>query len=689
MATLVLTAVGTMVGGPVGGAVGAILGQTADSFLFAPKARRGPRLGELAVQTSSYGTPLPRIFGRMRVAGTVIWSTDLVEQETSGGGGKGGPRTTSYSYSASFAVALSARRIRGIGRIWADGKLLRGAEGDLKAETGFRFYAGDEEQEIDPLIASVEGLNGSPAFRGIAYALFEGFQLADYGNRIPSLSFEVEADEAPVAIGEIAAELSAGELAAGETASLIGYAAGGDSVRGAIEALAEATPLSLPDDGRQLTIGAPGGPEVEVSLTEIVGGDPRPRFERIAGVALPAEVSISYHDPGRDWQVGLQRARLGGVGKRAERIALPVAIDSETAKGMAEARLAALWVGRVSGSVELGWSRAAARPGQLVRIEGAAGLWKVERWTLEEMRVRLELVRLRGGALPSGSGADPGRPTSEPDRRHGPTVLHLLDLPLAEESGQGSTRLLAAAAGEEPGWRRAMLSASFDGGGSWRTVGPTAAPAVMGRALDALPGAGSALLDRGEELIQFGVADALGQRRFRLSRLLRGRRGTEFAVSSHGTGERFMLIEPGTLASIDAPVTAIGGEARVVAQGVGDADGVEAAAVISGEALRPPSPVHLSSRRLPGGDLLIGWVRRSRIGWGWQDGADAPLGEEQERYLLQLEGAGFARSVECFAPGYLYSTGQQADDGAGTVTLTITQIGTVAASRPASLTVEL
>ncbi|MDQ4088502.1 MAG: hypothetical protein M3177_10920, partial [Pseudomonadota bacterium] len=189
MATLILNAVGSAVGGPVGGMIGSIVGQTIDqTILFAPKPRHGPRLGDLAVQTSTYGTPIPRIFGRMRVAGCVIWSTDLIETRSTSGGGKGQPKLVSYTYSASFAVALSARPIRSVGRIWADGKLLRGAAGDFKTETGYRLYLGDEDQEADPLIASAEGADQAPAFRGVAYAIFEGFQLADYGNRIPSLT---------------------------------------------------------------------------------------------------------------------------------------------------------------------------------------------------------------------------------------------------------------------------------------------------------------------------------------------------------------------------------------------------------------------------------------------------------------------------------------------------------------------
>src|SRR3569833_336695 len=119
MATLILSTVGTAVGGPVGGAIGALIGQSIDQQLLGPSTR-GPRVGALKVQSSSYGAQNPRIYGSMRVAGQVIW---------------------------------------------ADGKLLRGAAGDFKVSTKFRFYSGGEDQDLDPLIASVEGLTNTPAYR--------------------------------------------------------------------------------------------------------------------------------------------------------------------------------------------------------------------------------------------------------------------------------------------------------------------------------------------------------------------------------------------------------------------------------------------------------------------------------------------------------------------------------------------
>ena len=146
MATLVFSALGTLFGGPLGGAIGALAGRQVDSIIFGGGNREGPRLKELAATASSYGTALPRHFGRMRVPGSVIWATDLVEHQQTEGGGKGRPSVTTFTYTASFAVALASRPIEGIGRIWADGNLLRGAAGDLKAGGQLRIYTGEGDQ---------------------------------------------------------------------------------------------------------------------------------------------------------------------------------------------------------------------------------------------------------------------------------------------------------------------------------------------------------------------------------------------------------------------------------------------------------------------------------------------------------------------------------------------------------------
>jgi hypothetical protein len=131
----------------------------------------------------------------MRVAGNIIWSTDFRERAvtTTVRGprryGLFGPRATAtsvnYFYTASFAVGLCEGPITGIGRVWADGKPL-----DITGD-GVRIYLGDESQMPDPTIVARMGAGLSPAYRGLAYVVFDELDLQDFGNRLPQLTFEV------------------------------------------------------------------------------------------------------------------------------------------------------------------------------------------------------------------------------------------------------------------------------------------------------------------------------------------------------------------------------------------------------------------------------------------------------------------------------------------------------------------
>jgi hypothetical protein len=53
------------------------------------------------------------------------------------------------------------------------------------------FYPGNETQNPDPLIQGAMGATQTPAFRGLCYAVWEDFPLANFGNRIPNLRAEV------------------------------------------------------------------------------------------------------------------------------------------------------------------------------------------------------------------------------------------------------------------------------------------------------------------------------------------------------------------------------------------------------------------------------------------------------------------------------------------------------------------
>ncbi len=202
MATILLSAAGAAIGGlssgtflgltgaVIGRAAGATLGRVIDQRLLGAGSdviEQG-RIDRFRLTGTAEGAPVARLFGQMRMGGQVIWATRFKEHVSVSGGGKGAPpvpRTASYSYTVSLAVALCEGEIARVGRVWADGAEV--ARGDIT----MRVYRGTEDQTPDPRMEAVEGAGAVPAYRGIAYVVIEDLDLAPYGNRIPQLSFEV------------------------------------------------------------------------------------------------------------------------------------------------------------------------------------------------------------------------------------------------------------------------------------------------------------------------------------------------------------------------------------------------------------------------------------------------------------------------------------------------------------------
>ena len=192
-----VSVLGATIGGAViGRAVGSIGGAFIDQALFGAtgqaEARGGPKLSDTEITASTEGAPIPRLYGRARIGGQLIWATNLeevVSNQSSGGGkglsGGGGASGKKFLYFANFAVGLTEGEISRIGRVWADGD-----EIDLSKFT-HRVYTGTETQTVDSLIEAKEGTDNAPAYRGTAYIVFERMPLEDFGNRIPQLNFEV------------------------------------------------------------------------------------------------------------------------------------------------------------------------------------------------------------------------------------------------------------------------------------------------------------------------------------------------------------------------------------------------------------------------------------------------------------------------------------------------------------------
>lgn len=198
--------IGAAIGGAIGGYVGGILFNEDQVF-------EGPRLSDLKIQTSNWGNAIPIVYGKYRLAGNVIWSTDIREERIETEQGKGGPTATQvdYNYDLDCAIAIGEGEIDYIERIYANGVLIFDARPGASAQNvfaqglwarGVAFYTGSETQLPDPTMEAALGVGNVPGYRGTCYIVFIGLQLNVLKTAtIPNFEF-VAVSEATVQEGQ-------------------------------------------------------------------------------------------------------------------------------------------------------------------------------------------------------------------------------------------------------------------------------------------------------------------------------------------------------------------------------------------------------------------------------------------------------------------------------------------------------
>lgn len=166
--------------------------------IFPTKTRNeGPRLNDLAISSSAYGRFINIPWGTQRMEGNIVWGLPIIEtvsEETVSA--KGGAKVTNvtYMYSGTFSIAFGLNGGTDVIRIWADGKIIydktdTGPNG--KAALDFTFYPGGATQVIDAVEEANVGVGDDPAYRHLTRLAFNDLPLADFGNRIPSITAEV------------------------------------------------------------------------------------------------------------------------------------------------------------------------------------------------------------------------------------------------------------------------------------------------------------------------------------------------------------------------------------------------------------------------------------------------------------------------------------------------------------------
>lgn len=673
----------------------------------------GPRLKDLTVQSSAYGEVIPLVYGTLRLPGNVIWSSGLKESrnEDTQGGGKGSPSVTSvtFTYRASFAVALSGRKIEDVRRIWADGKLLRNAAGALAEGGGIRIYKGGEDQDIDPLIEAAEGSDNSNAFRGLSLVVFEDLMLGEYANRIPNLTFEVIAD----AGGDIALEDIVGDICARagildvEASDLDqrvqGYIVPGPvAARTVLEQLADLYQFDMTEQDGVLSFRKLTRSSVETLGLDDFGqrDGAKTHISRTQELELPREVGLSYLDPARDYQWGLQRARrLNSPGERILNSTVQLVLSAAEAKAIAQSGLDVAWKRRLLITFHLPPRFSDLAPGDVITLPLKERMVKILLREVEIAGMMLECQGISYGEdvpvrdVVADSGTTPVQEVLPLED----SALTLMDMPLIRAESSNVPMVFWAASHADGRWPGAALFVSRDGGDSYQQIDQTAIAGITGTA-DTILGSSSAafwddandlLVDLdldtdvlesqtrgavlnganlawvGGEIIQFQTAVQEMDGRYRLSGLLRGRRGTEHKISSHAASEKFILLSESSILAASLSPSDIAKSLMFKAVTFGQEEVLISPVALSyeGNNLKPFSPVHPQGVRDGGNNLTISWIRRSRVGGDWLDNADVPLGEVYEKYDVEImDGVTLKRTLTNVTPDVTYTQALQIED---------------------------
>jgi len=706
--------------------------------MLTPAMPDGPRLNDLSVQASTYGMAIPIAYGpQNRIAGNVIWSTGLLEtaKEAEGGGKGGGDAPMQYSYRTSVAVAVAGREVSRLGRVWANKKLIydpsatdafdespsKSLYDEIFAAAGkgatfadIRAYPGSDIQMPDPTMESYLGVGNVPAYRGIAYVVIKDLQLADFGNALPQLEFEIIADES-ISVGGIIRDIGerAGVpiIATFADEPVLGYAVGKgmDCVK-ALAPLQTAYDLAIVEQGGQMrvenrayTIHATiPNDALAAKPAKSSGANESYQFGRASLTSLPREVMVSYPDPAFDYQVSSQIARRSERdSQNKESVEVAVVMTADKARRLAGKILWQRWAESRTVEIDVGaaWSR--LQVGKIVAVEIAGGLvpfrvakiargnngvWKVE-GSYEDSLAYLDDTP--GGVVTA---------TTQPVRVTGTTELMLLNTPLLREIDDGNGFHWGATTTDTL-WRGASIQRSVDGGISYTEMSPTSVRALVADAAVPLPagttavwdlassvtvtlrgigelssadeeqvlaGANVAWLGRADgsvgEVIQWRDATMIAPGVYTLTNLLRGRLGTEFAVGTHIADEVFVRLDLSLgLSDFGAsdwdkvrkfkPVSRLQTLADTVAQDFTN----------NGERRMCKSPVHIAGVRTSG-DLAITWVRRTRIPFTGLE-AVAPLGEASEAYEIDImSGATVVRTITATTESATYTAAQQTTD---------------------------
>lgn len=396
--------------------------------------------------------------------------------------------------------------------------------------------------------------------------------------------------------------------------------------------------------------------------------DPFP-LTRTQEADLPRSVALSFINKDADYQPGAETARRQITESINDLTTdLPIATSASHVAAVAAGILYDAWQSRNKRTLKLTREFAYLDPGDNINVEYPAGTVtpkRIERITDTGLLLELEVVDsdpslydvTAPGVTPEGGQQGIAYPF--------PVKAAYLDIPILRDADDDTGFYVAARSVVENNFQGALIYR--DNGTEFTAVTNVTTESVIGSTTTALPDwTGPDVMDEessvtinvsfgelssstrdtvidgqtnailiGSEVVQFVTATEDSPGIYTLTRFLRGRRGTEWAMTGHVAGEEVVLLST-ALRRIAVEATDIGIEKTYKAVPIGSSLDATLARTFTNEAVgkKPFSPVNLRKNE-DTGDVLFTWDRRTRLASNILTDL-LPLGEASEAYDVEL-----------------------------------------------------
>lgn len=413
---------------------------------------------------------------------------------------------------------------------------------------------------------------------------------------------------------------------------------------------------------------------------------------RAQEIELPLRIDITFADPNFDYQEGSQYAKRADEAVTTQnevKISVAVVLTNSEAKDIAEKQLFTPWVERDQKQITTTWQHLALDPTDVILIQLTNGL-SFRVYVLEVDTSVDGVIEITGVLQDAELSTSRATVVGTEAEGFNPSLLvvaagskfFIMDIPLLQDSDDGSTPIILSAAGrlgQQSGtpldWQGARIDRSFDGADytAWTfhnsasevshgavsiALPATSAPWVWDRTntinvvmafgtltsvteAQVLDGANAVLL--GKEIIQFANATLEADGSYTLDTLLRARRGTDLYARTggvvHSTNERFVVLTAATINAVAHSVDNLNRTQHYRAVTVASPGTSVKTVTPVGQSKYPYAPYLVTAVRDGSGDVTLNWSRRTRIGgavdWGLGVG-EPPLGEDTETYQIAI-----------------------------------------------------